>query len=402
MGSPVNQSPSRVSLRLSDEEGLDDDFSSVPGAEPNSEFLNFITAKVNDIHLKLNETRSLTRANKEHIIKCLRDITKETEAFCAKNQPCSPISREQNIVSEIKTSIKEEFSKLKDSLNCVRQPTYAEAAKNTPIHRTENNIPAIPSNKPAIIVSSNKNVTTPSETLDLWKKNITFKDTNFSPSSIKFVSNNKLRIEFDDPIHLETTLKKVNQTNSEISAEPCKKLKPMIILKGVSNEIPTDQLTDIIINQNDIVNQAITDKNDLKFRFKRTNKNEDLYNAIFIASPTVWRAIIKSGKLNIDHQRVSAVEYVPLLQCYNCLQFGHTRSKCTREATVCSHCASLTHIYKDCPFKSDSKKINCYNCVMHSKKYKLQKIQFEHGATSSLCPRVTQMTERTRNRIDYG
>lgn len=61
----------------------------------------------------------------------------------------------------------------------------------------KNKPPTRPITKPALIVSPTVNVKNSEETLTKWKKGINFKNTNFSPSGVKLVSNNKIRVEFD-------------------------------------------------------------------------------------------------------------------------------------------------------------------------------------------------------------
>ncbi|XP_026327877.1 uncharacterized protein LOC113236103 [Hyposmocoma kahamanoa] len=66
--------------------------------------------------------------------------------------------------------------------------------------QTTNPKEMIPTTKPALIISPTKEVHSPAEILQKWKKYISFRDTNFSPASVKYVSNNKLRVEFDTEV----------------------------------------------------------------------------------------------------------------------------------------------------------------------------------------------------------
>ncbi|KAJ2939994.1 hypothetical protein O0L34_g14025 [Tuta absoluta] len=176
----------------------------------------------------------------------------------------------------------------------------------------------------------------------------------------------------------------------------------MFILKGIAIDTAPEELTELICKQNETIKNLISSQDELVLKFKRNNKKENFYNAIFMTSPTIWRAAVTAGKLNVDHQRIHVEEYVPLLQCYKCLQFGHTRLRCTNEDTVCSHCSAMTHNFKDCPVKQDNSKINCYTCDKHLKKHNSSPTVPNHSATSRVCPKVIQMTGKLRTRIDYG
>ncbi|XP_052755583.1 uncharacterized protein LOC128201754 [Galleria mellonella] len=119
------------------------------------------------------------------------------------------------------------------------------------------------------------------------RKPATTLDTNFTPANVKYVSNNKIRVEFDTQQELDTAIEKVNKPTSSVSAVIARKLNPMFILKGISNSTPVEELTDIITTQNDCVKEATTPDattGDIKFAFKRGNRNPRLYNAVFTAS----------------------------------------------------------------------------------------------------------------------
>ncbi|CAG4956374.1 unnamed protein product [Parnassius apollo] len=153
--------------------------------------------------------------------------------------------------------------------------------------------------------------------------------------------------------------------------------------------------------QNAELSDTITEQDDLKFCFKRSNRNPHLYNAVFRAQPTVWRKIISMCKLSIDHQRIHVEEFSPFMQCHKCYQFGHTKNKCISENTACGHCAATTHNSENCPKRDNPDCAQCINCVAHNTKFST-KLDTKHKATSTYCPRLRAMKERIINRIDYG
>lgn len=124
----------------------------------------------------------------------------------------------------------------------------------------------------------------------------------------------------------------------------------MVILKGIHKDVSHDELADIIHYQNELVRSAGS-REELKFKFKKPNRNGNLYNAVFITTPSIFKAMIHSEKINIDHQRIHLEEFSPLLQCFKCLQFRHTRARCSSSDVICTHCASTEHTFKDCPVK---------------------------------------------------
>jgi hypothetical protein len=306
----------------------------------------------------------------------------------------------QNTIQAEFQRIREDGARYTEDAPQRAAPTYAAAAMATPPAGLTPT-PAFQPNKPAIILTPKTAVKDSADTLDTWKRNISFRGTSFAPSSAKFVSNNKVRVEFDTLEQRDKALSMTNDGNYDVMAESSKTLAPMVILKGVPADIQEEQLTDIIINQNPNIAQVMEQEQDLTLHFKRNNRNPRLYNAIFKTSPRVFREMVTSQKINIDHQKVHACEHLPLLQCYKCLQYGHTRKRCTSEHTNCSHCASPEHEYRQCPVWQDNTRLQCHNCTTHANKNNIR-INTKHSATSATCPRMSMMSNKIRQRIDYG
>lgn len=368
----------------------------------NAESLSTVITKLTSTIISaVKDGKSVTALNKRLIIMAADEIRRASSTFaniasiCAlpAHTPTSDCSALDEMKKEISALVREEVASIKQ---LVARPPACPAP---PLHFA---VPAAPPVvKPSIIISSKRESTSSADTLSAWKKNISFRDTNFTPANVQFVSNNKLRVEFDSPEHMEVTLKKIGEFNPDITAEISKKLKPMLVVKGVSSDITPESLKDIILNQNECVKDNIKNSNDLIFKFKRTNKNPQLYNAVFMSAPYLWRIIVNQNKLNVDHQRVHVEEFCPLLQCFKCLKFGHTRKFCKSDETHCSYCSG-NHEFKDCPVKKDNSQAICYNCKAYHEKSNKNNEKLDHSATSDHCPRKQFMVVRTRNRVDYG
>ncbi|KAL4719336.1 hypothetical protein ACJJTC_010829 [Scirpophaga incertulas] len=127
-----------------------------------------------------------------------------------------------------------------------------------------------PISLPTQSLTANRQVKSPNETLQLWRQSISFTDTNFTPSHIKFVSNNKLRVEFDSEEQRQTTIDKVNlSANKLVKAEEARLLQPMVIVKGIANQIITEELSSIIIKQNSLISEVAVNTADLVFQIQK-------------------------------------------------------------------------------------------------------------------------------------
>lgn len=301
-----------------------------------------------------------------------------------------------SIKSIVQGCIKEEITKLKSDL---LKPSYAQMTKTALLIPPTIKTTEKPKHKPAIVVTAQTE--NKKETINAWRKTVSFRDTTFAPSKIIPLSNSKLRVEFETEEQRNTILKTVNEKGGNITAEPAKKLRPMIQLKGISKEVPAEELVDIIQKQNETLNKTEKTENDIVLRFQRKNKNDKLYNAVLMVTSPIWREIIKLGRINIDHQKIHAEEFSTHVQCFKCLQFGHNKNHCTSETQPCSYCAEKSHSFANCPHKKDQTKLKCHNCNAHNESHKLNR-STNHSATSNTCPIVQTMIHRATLKTDYG
>lgn len=178
----------------------------------------------------------------------------------------------------------------------------------------------------------------------------------------------------------------------------------MVILKGIIKDLRKEELSNVIKQQNPRV--PIEDSSDFQIKFVRKNRNDCLYNAVVEVHPKVRHALLEIQRVHLDHQRVRVEEFTPFIQCYKCLQFGHTKSKCKSTCTPCSFCASKDHQFDSCPDKDVPEKTpKCFNCTqVNSRKGVTPKPDsISHSATDSKsCGIIKSMISRLKSRIDYG
>ena len=150
---------------------------------------------------------------------------------------------------------------------------------------------------------------------------------------------------------------------------------------------------------------GLANPNAIRTCFKRSNtKNgvvrDHLYNLVIEVSPTVYRAIKDLGRVGLGANMVHTEDYSRFKQCLKCLQFGHTKAKCTASGLACSHCASKEHDIATCPTKKD-KSPKCFNCH-GSNVSKNKSFSDSHSATSSECPVVQKYQTTANEHTNYG
>lgn len=332
--------------------------------------------------------------------KVIRDSIREEIGKVLDEMPLShPTSTDMPKI--IRDTIREEMSK-------VPKPTTSSSPVHPQSNTTYASVAAAPpkrkpkpptASKPAIIISAKEQVKSKDEVYSAWRKSISFRNSSFAPVRTVPISNYKLRVEFEDNEQQNQVLQKLSSSNI-VCAEPAKRLRPMVVLKGIHTDVKPEELVNIILSQNETIRAIVSEADDLAFRFKRNNKKPHLYNAVLWATPQVWRGMLNLTEINIDHQKIQAEEFVPLLQCFKCLQYGHTQARCTSETSACSHCSEKEHTFRDCPNKTTAAP-KCYNCVEHNRKYKTSK-PVDHTATSMYCSIHKIMETKIIERTDYG
>ena len=244
--------------------------------------------------------------------------------------------------------------------------------------------------------------------MDEWKKKVSFRDQNFAPTLVSYISNNKVRIEFSDKKHCEVAKQKASAIGS-LKVDDAKLQNPRVVLKGISKKISPDEVADIVLKQNDwsehakSVGKKSVGPPKIEKCFVLNNRNGDhMYNIVLEVSPHIHRAMMEMGRVNLDHQRVHAENHSRFKQCKKCLGFRHTTSRCQEKSDKCSHCGSDGHNIQSCQHKSDTKKIRCFHCHQWNKKNSGSEPTDHRATDTRKCCIVKEIIHRVNTATDYG
>ena len=377
-----------------------------------SSSLEHICELAGKIPVILGSEKSVKKVMKDEIVAIANQIASIAVNLKSKFVPLAVSSdTTQFFGSLVQDVIRQEFANLQEATvnrqqheQQVQPPPmlYSHAVTAQPQPSSERDPARDRVTRPALVIYSKEASDSREEIVKKWRKAVSFKNTSYAPAKIVPLSNNKIKVEFDTLEQRDETIRRVNSSEeSGVVAECARKLKPMCILKGISKDIPKEEVVNIIVEQNETIKEVVAGDGDIGLRFTRRNRNANLYNAVLIMTPVVWRRVIELQKINLDHQRVHAEEYVAVMQCFNCMQYGHVAAKCTSQEAVCSHCAAQTHRYSECPHRRDQSKACCINCMSHNRKYDSSRNTL-HSATSTFCPSYQIMKQRIIPKIDYG
>ncbi|CAF4927783.1 unnamed protein product [Pieris macdunnoughi] len=241
---------------------------------------------------------------------------------------------------------------------------------------------------PSVVVSG-EGLNTAEQLLTQISRTVDFRQGGYAPLKVTPLSKHKIKLVFEKDEHKQHTLTQL-QKNTNIKTQEEKRIDPMIILKGINKLIPETELTKTIKDQN----PTLTDHT-FSIKFTSKNRNSTLYNIVLNTTPSAWKAFADLGRVNIGMQRVHSDNFSPFRQCQNCLNFGHTKSRCPNTTPTCAKC-SAHHPTAECKAEVH----NCTNCAEHNKQFNTNTGTL-HRADSEKCPKVRAMRARVEAKINY-
>lgn len=293
-------------------------------------------------------------------------------------------------VKQISLDIKE----LKETRQQVPVTTYASAAAAGSRKKPETLV-----TKPAMVISSKNPDDKSKEIMEQIRAKVSFRKLAFAPSKIQPVAYNKVRVEFEDQRQRDEAMQKFIQVQ-HFTVEVAKRRNPLIQLKGIHKSTGKEELIEVIKLQNPTLGDS-KEGETMELKFLKTNRNPNLYNAVIQVSPVLRKEALKVGRICIDHQRVQVEDFTPFLQCFKCLGFGHTQSKCEGKQ-LCAHCTG-EHSWRECQKWGDKKAEKCHNCSTFNKSRRTGKVDEAHSATNqNKCTRIKNIMRIIEEGTNYG
>ncbi|GLV44535.1 hypothetical protein CBL_12118 [Carabus blaptoides fortunei] len=184
----------------------------------------------------------------------------------------------------------------------------------------------------------------------------------------------------------------------ELRSETVKKNKPRVILPWVEADTEQERVIEQL-TANAEISAAYGTKEQLKKDINirpqfKVRGNSNFKNIVAEVSPKL-RKILLSTQVYINWQRVRVRDFISVLQCYQCYDFGH-KSKDCKLGQVCGYCAG-NHEYREC--RSNRK--CCIVCVRANKKSTGEKVKEDHDTKSPNCPTTKRINKAIENSIEY-
>uniref|UniRef100_A0A6V7KQR9 CCHC-type domain-containing protein n=1 Tax=Bracon brevicornis TaxID=1563983 RepID=A0A6V7KQR9_9HYME len=180
--------------------------------------------------------------------------------------------------------------------------------------------------------------------------------------------------------------------NSEILREKglevreAEKMQPRLVIFGVPAETTEEELPDLVNSVNYGGEQPV----DMKVIYKYKPKNNSSVTSFVLETdPIGRRRLLQKQRLFVGFSSCHVEDHIRIVQCHNCLGFGHKKAQCQKRKPTCGNCAN-EHETRECKEKSRQKCANCAN---------EKRSQIAHSALDSkACPIIiAKMQSKVRS-----
>ncbi|KAF7496705.1 hypothetical protein SSS_04489 [Sarcoptes scabiei] len=284
-------------------------------------------------------------------------------------------------------------------INKIHHPaTYAQAASLAP---TAKNEAKLPSQTKTIVIrsTSDANPVNPTIMDNKVKKIISDSKIKAKIVNIKTTKSSVIINSADENNeNIENLIKSINNhsmNNNSFKAYTPRKLDPTIVIKGVSIDNNVTTIISQMIENNPQLANIENATNEIKFLFKRKNRNPRLMDLILRVSPRIFQTINQQLRNNIyiDFQYCRIEHQVLVKQCQNCYQYGHKKGDCKNTA-ICRNCGGSWNKNHQCENPNLKCCINCKNHIHHQN-------ETNHSSNSELCPIYTSQMKRVLERTQF-
>ena len=216
---------------------------------------------------------------------------------------------------------------------------------------------------------------------------------NFNVMKIQPLSNGAVALQVPSNEEAKEAVKQLNFESESLGykASEGTKRNPRLMIKNIPSGFIPENIIESILNNNSEIKDTQQDANSTLKHIVTLNSDKSKTSSIVIeVSPKLRKIIIKTNKIKLGMCIYKIVDYIRILQCNNCLKYGHHQKNCNSEKKVCGNC-SLDHEMKTCPLGLAEQKTpnmssgkKCSNCCNH---YHFKSHASSHGSFDRLeCP----------------
>lgn len=207
-------------------------------------------------------------------------------------------------------------------------------------------------------------------------------------------------IKFNERDDVQAIAKKV-ENNLGYKANCRSFLAPKMTISYVPKYLSLNEsVTELIVSSNKWLEDMVQNGESFKVLF--TYEVKDWSSVVCKVSPNVRAEIIyRRNSIKIENRLCPIKDRFHVLQCGNCLGFGHKTHLCKKDTPSCAHCGE-GHRWKDCLHKGQEEKLNCSNCERTKNENASNCNSVKHSARSHSCPVYIKQLKRQIEKTSWG
>lgn len=167
---------------------------------------------------------------------------------------------------------------------------------------------------------------------------------------------------------------------------------PKVVIRGVGREYANDEFVNELMQ----TNPGFDENDHVKVVYHRQVKQHNGTKWMYFleVSGRTYSKIV-DRHVNIDFQSQVVREYVDVLRCYKCQQYGHKSTNCNAEE-ICGKCSG-NHKFSCC----NEANLQCMNCKAYNTQYQTN-LSVDHVCGSRSCHQQIEMMKKQKERINYN
>jgi len=197
----------------------------------------------------------------------------------------------------------------------------------------------------------------------------------------------------------ENLVKKVSQQLPEMKTHQPPERLPTISVANLADNYSEKDLEDLLLQAHPNI-EALKSQGEIfsVLKVKPQIKNSSKNQATIRVSNNIRKIIEQQGdRLYISSFSCKVYDQFHVKRCNNCQGFGHYRSECESEKSICGYC-SKNHPSEDCP---ENKTGTLIPCCINCSKGKYGDERNTHTAFDRICPAYVAEQQHLRKTINY-
>lgn len=249
----------------------------------------------------------------------------------------------------------------------------------------------------SVIVSSKNDQDTGEAVLEQIREVVDAKEGWVKVTKIRKAKDRKVIMSCETKEEKQKIKERIDRAGTNLVAEEAKNKDPLVIALNILKVRTDTEVLEALRKQNKQIFQDLSDEDGkVSIKYKKRARNPHTQHMVLTVSPKIWSRLTNAGYIHIDLQRIRIEDQSPLIQCSQCLGYGHSKTFCKEREIWCSHCGCSGHIVMDCPTWTDAgSPPSCRNCC------KAQLTQREHNAFSRECPVRKKWDRLARQAVAY-